>query len=198
MCNTCQREQLYKWRKDNPDSFKAICDKRRAGETYKEKNNAYRREVYKNDSQEKYRRKYRLDLRKYIFQDKDPSHKKFKLITNCTRNNIRSWLEFNFKPEMTWDNYGTMWNLDHITPCSSFDLTQEDQLKTCFNWKNTVPVYCKENLEKFNKVDEKLVEYYKTKCDIFEDKTTQRHIKTKNDSNTKPSRKVTKIVKAID
>ena len=195
VCSTCQREQLYKWRKDNPDNFKKICDNYRSKDDYRESQNKSKRNRYQNDPQENLRQNYRRYLRDYINVNRIT--KNIDIITGITRTNFRNWLEFNFKPEMTWDNYGTIWNLDHIQACSSFDLTEEDQLKKCFNWKNTVPVYCKENLEKFNKVDEKLVEYYKTRCDIFEDKITQRHIKTmKNDSSTKPSRKVIKIVKS--
>ena len=38
---------------------------------------------------------------------------------------------------MDWKNWGTVWEIDHIKPCSSFDLTNLDHQKQCFNFKNT-------------------------------------------------------------
>ena len=189
VCNTCQKENLYKWRENNQDQFKSICDKYRSKDSSKVLANAYKRDTYNNDIQEKTRRNNRLHLRTYVFKEDDPSHKKFKPIIGCTRTHMRDWLEYNFKPDMTWDNYGATWNLDHVKPCSSFDLTDEDQLYKCFNWKNTMPIYCKQNLEKFNKVDDKLIEFYKTQAELFQDKTIQFHIRRKK-TKAKKAKKV--------
>ena len=53
---------------------------------------------------------------------------------------------------MHWDNYGTYWHMDHVTPCDSFDATNEDQLKKCFNWKNLRPLKGSENISKSAKI----------------------------------------------
>lgn len=61
-----------------------------------------------------------------------------------------------FKDGMNWDNKGS-WEIDHIRPCSSFDLTEEDQCLTCFNWRNLRPIDAGENSrkkDKYNKKDE--------------------------------------------
>ena len=36
---------------------------------------------------------------------------------------LRAQLEAQFTPEMTWDNWGVVWELDHISPVSSFKYT---------------------------------------------------------------------------
>ena len=46
---------------------------------------------------------------------------------------------------MTFDNYGE-WHIDHVKPCSSFDLTNEQEIYECFNWKNIRPCWKKLNL----------------------------------------------------
>lgn len=53
-----------------------------------------------------------------------------------------SYIESQFvKGYMNWENHGEVWELDHIKPISSYDLTQDDQLKECFNFKNYQPLF---------------------------------------------------------
>ena len=49
---------------------------------------------------------------------------------------------------MTWKNHGTVWEIDHIKPCASFDLTDITQQHKCFNYINTQPLYYLENRSK--------------------------------------------------
>ncbi len=54
-----------------------------------------------------------------------------------------------FTGDMTWDNYAyDTWHLDHIRPCSSFDLTDPEQQLLCFNWRNQQPLTASENMSK--------------------------------------------------
>lgn len=50
-------------------------------------------------------------------------------------------IEQQFKPEMNWDNHGEMWEIDHIKPCSIFDLTDFKQQEICFHYSNTQPLF---------------------------------------------------------
>tara|TARA_R100000963_G_C4621481_1_gene88860 strand:- start:35 stop:931 length:897 start_codon:yes stop_codon:yes gene_type:complete len=61
-----------------------------------------------------------------------------------------------FKPNsegvpMAWDNYGE-WHIDHIKPCSSFDLTCPIQQKLCFHYTNLQPLWAIDNLVKQDKI----------------------------------------------
>ena len=46
-------------------------------------------------------------------------------------------------PDMTWDNI----EIGHVRPISSFDISDDEQLKEAFNWRKTQPLL-KENHQK--------------------------------------------------
>ena len=57
------------------------------------------------------------------------------------------WMEFNFDDQMTWDNRGTYWQIDHTIPpqmCDEID---------AFHWSNTYPMIKSKNISKGNGID---------------------------------------------
>ena len=60
---------------------------------------------------------------------------------------VKKYLESKFTPGMSWDNYGE-WHVDHIKPCASFDLTDPEQQRECFNYKNLQPLWWEDNISK--------------------------------------------------
>jgi len=58
------------------------------------------------------------------------------------------YLQGQFRDGMTWENQGVVWEIDHIRPCASFDLTDPAQQAECFAWHNTQPLLCNENRRK--------------------------------------------------
>ena len=74
-------------------------------------------------------------------------------LIGCSIDQIRLHLEKQFKPGMNWENYGKYgWHVDHIRPCSSFNLVDPKQQMICFNWTNLQPLWATENLRKSNKI----------------------------------------------
>lgn len=66
----------------------------------------------------------------------------------CTSKFFQDWIEFQLYDGMTMENYGKIWHIDHVKPCAKFDLSKEDQVMECFNWKNLRPLSATKNLEK--------------------------------------------------
>jgi hypothetical protein len=62
-------------------------------------------------------------------------------LLGCSINLLKQHLEFQFKPEMTWENHGKVWEIDHIIPCALFNLTDIEQQKQCFHYTNLQPLF---------------------------------------------------------
>jgi hypothetical protein len=65
-----------------------------------------------------------------------------------------TYLEQQFDSNMNWNNYGEYWEIDHIKPIDSFDLTVEENIYQCFHYSNTRPLNKTENKAKSNKIIE--------------------------------------------
>jgi hypothetical protein len=63
-------------------------------------------------------------------------------------------LEKQFKSGMTWDNHGTYWHIDHITPIAAFNFTTpyDFDFKRCWALKNLQPLEIEKNLSKGKKI----------------------------------------------
>ena len=66
-------------------------------------------------------------------------------LIGCTTRQLKEHLERNFKSWMTWGNYGTKWQVDHIIPCASFDHTDPKQRLQCWHFANLTPLCAKKN-----------------------------------------------------
>ena len=60
-------------------------------------------------------------------------------------------LESLFQDGMTRENHG-MWHIDHIKPCSSFDLSDPRQQRECFHYTNLQPLWALDNIRKKDKI----------------------------------------------
>lgn len=73
-------------------------------------------------------------------------------LIGCSIDFLKTHLESKFKYGMSWDNHGLKgWHIDHIIPCSKFDLTKDDEQKKCFHYTNLQPLWWHENIKKSNK-----------------------------------------------
>jgi hypothetical protein len=84
----------------------------------------------------------------------------------CDIQHLKKWFEYLFEENMTLNNYGE-WHIDHVLPCTYFNLNEESQQKLCFNWSNLRPCWKKENLIKSNNIIDSVVNAHKIKVEEF-------------------------------
>lgn len=62
------------------------------------------------------------------------------------------WLQFQMEPDMTWENYGSKWVIDHTVPIAAFDLVEHSKQLICFHWTNLRPMQKNLNEVKSSKI----------------------------------------------
>ena len=73
-------------------------------------------------------------------------------LIGCDLEFLKKHLESQFDDKMSWENYATYWQIDHILPLTYFDLTDTEQQKKCFHWSNLQPLEATENRRKDDKI----------------------------------------------
>lgn len=76
-------------------------------------------------------------------------------LIGCSIEELKTYLSSKFKEGMDWSNHGKgsgKWNIDHIRPCVSFDLSDPEQQKICFHHTNLQPLWETENLKKGDRI----------------------------------------------
>jgi hypothetical protein len=66
----------------------------------------------------------------------------------CTVAELRAHIEAQFTSDMSWDNWGPVWQLDHIRPLVSFNLMLRRQFLAACNYKNLQPMLLEEHRQK--------------------------------------------------
>lgn len=162
-CRKCVKEKQLNWQKTTKG--KEYQKKYRESLKWKEWNREYQK-FYHN---EKYLKdifyKIQSSLRNKIYLSITRGYKSAHTLEllGCSLDELKVHLEQQFEPGMTWDNYGE-WHIDHIIPCSYFDLTKEENQRICFNNRNLQPMWKLDNLRKgksFPDNVEELVEFLK-------------------------------------
>lgn len=143
------KKRMKLWRENNPEKCKEIV--KNWERNNQEKNKKYHKE---NDKKQKpiwFKKNYDNDINFKIIQilrtrvstvlkNNLKSHSTKELL-GCSIQECRNYLENQFKPEMTWDNYGKVWEIDHIKPCSSFNFLNKDDQHKCFHYTNLQPLF---------------------------------------------------------
>lgn len=140
-CIECENERTKKWRFKNPE--KVI--------EYKEYFKNYKNRRLLNPHI-KLTGNLRNRIRMAIKRNQTTKfNNSFELI-GCSPSFMVNWLEYQFSPEMNWNNYGKYWEIDHVIPCSFFELKEREEQFKCFNWRNCRPLEASENSKKRDKI----------------------------------------------
>lgn len=70
-------------------------------------------------------------------------------LVGCSMAKLRRHMAAQFSDGMTWANMGE-WHIDHIVPCSAFDLSKPENQQRCFHFSNLRPMWGSANIRKGN------------------------------------------------
>ncbi len=126
------------------------------------------KERYAKDIQFKLRTNLNGCIRQKLKQQHSTKDCRTLELIGCSIPFLMDHLEKQFKPKMHWlNNTPKGWHIDHIIPCSSFDLTNKEEQQKCFHYTNLQPLWWFENLikndmspEEWEKIKHKIPKYY--------------------------------------
>jgi hypothetical protein len=156
-------EKVKKYNSENQEKRKEINRKHyikhkekvlKKNANYREKNKEKVRAHDRWRAKNNINRRFSILLRRRIILALKRNSKSANTITLLGIQNIEElWthLEKTFKPGMTRENHG-LWHIDHIKPCSSFDLSKPEEQAKCFHHTNLQALWAHENLSKSNKI----------------------------------------------
>src|ERR1700747_1004224 len=140
-CKQCGRNMSNNWKRNNKErTNKYTHDWKKDNKKHvTEYNRVYGNERKKKDPNFRIRTNMRSRLSCLLKSIKtmkggDSIEKSTKLL-GCTYKFLYKWIEYRLTGDMTMENYGKTWHIDHVIPCASFDLTKEENRLKCFNWK---------------------------------------------------------------
>lgn len=170
-CQPCQNEYLKEWKSKNKDKVKKYSKKsykkdkanhlkrmkewrdsnpdymKKYGKQYFQDTREVRYQYYKNKRENDIEFRITQNLRtriwnafsEYQYSKKDTTLKHL----GCPISDFVVYLEKQFDKNMSWGNYGTYWEIDHIIPLSKGGT---------FHYTNTQPLTISENRTKKNKL----------------------------------------------
>lgn len=115
------------------------------------------------DKKEYYKQKRKIDINYRLGQNlsrrvryllEKPLAKSYIIeFLGCSGYQLRKYLESKFTNAMSWTNKAT-WEIDHIRPCASFDLSKTEEQAKCFHYTNLQPLPITKNRKKSKKLNE--------------------------------------------
>lgn len=113
---------------------------------------------------------------------KDKNGRSWESILGYTTNELMIHLESQFIEGMNWDNTGE-WHIDHIVPRSAFIFEDEHDIgfKYCWNLSNLRPLWESDNLNKYTKITDEVIEYINKNnipFSVLSDKVTRNIVNT--------------------
>lgn len=127
-----------------------VNEYRRTNEEYKKRYNKYRKERRQTDEHYLIMERFRARIKKALKSKNADKCLKSQELLGCSVKEFKIHIEKQFRDGMSWDKRNFV--LDHIIPCSSFDLSKEEEQIKCFNYKNIQPLFWSENSKKSNKL----------------------------------------------
>jgi hypothetical protein len=157
------KDRKKQWRAENPE--REAENRQKYVEENRDKVNEYHRkwgsEKRKTDIQYKLKlnvsRRIRYELNTLL---KGKKTKRTYEYLGCSIDELKTYLESKFVDDMSWENYGSLWHIDHIIPCAAWNLQDEFENACCWNYRNLQPLLSHLNQIKRDKYDPEEKEAY--------------------------------------
>ena len=88
-------------------------------------------------------------------------------LIGCSLDFLKKWILHQLYGEMTLENYGNIWCLDHGYPISKINLPNRNDMYKFTNWINLRPMYIKDKIVKGDKIDHQLYLMQEVKAKYF-------------------------------
>jgi len=155
-----EREDRRRWKEENK-------------EHYLEWTRKYWKKRYESEPNFRLARVLRSNTSRIIKNGCTKRSKTLKML-GCSVKTCREWLESQFTSEMSWDNHGKYWHIDHFLPIACFDLEKKEEQDRCFHWSNLQPLPGKINISKHCSIpSEEEQELHQQKIDNFKAKNEE-------------------------
>jgi len=171
-CKDCRKIQSHKeyiehkdsikevkrlWRINNPEKLAVLrkrCDAKRKG-TVKRKQTAHMAFMkWRTDPKNKISHNVTRGINHSLHKGAKEG-RSWESLVGYTIDQLKTHLEKRFKKGMTWDNYGTVWQIDHKIPISVFNFHRPEDFdfRICWSLKNLQPLEAGINQSKNNKIE---------------------------------------------
>lgn len=163
ICNKCDNKKLLEYfhkDKSKKDGHRNQCKecelakKKFYYQENKDKRHEYEKKRYHENEEVRIKKLLR---RRFTMALKSKGVKKCNSIielAGCELDYLKNWISYQYKnitkKEIDWIDFKKNYHIDHIMPCDSFDLTEIEEQKKCFNWKNIQILTKEDNLKKSN------------------------------------------------
>jgi len=149
------KRKLY--RENNKETIKEYEKQYRQNPIKKQARNAYLRsyDKTKKETDPCYKLKKLLRVRLYHALKKNLKTGSAVKDLGCSVQELKEHLEKQFKEGMTWENWGfgeDKWNIDHIIPLASVDLSDRNELIKVCHYTNLQPLWQLDNIIKSDNV----------------------------------------------
>ena len=144
---TLPRRVRSKLLRPRPAMFALLRKQMEREKTLPFSHSKYQIQRYNSDPQYRMARYLRTKIRTAL--NKNSVDTSATYILGCSIEDLRKYLQELFTSGMTWQNHSRIgWHIDHIRPLSSFDLTNEQEVKLACHYTNLQPLWAADNIKK--------------------------------------------------
>lgn len=157
------KQQDVQYRLENSERIQKRIKKYR--KTHREEINNYTKNKYRTDPAFRFGCSVRRFINQSLIRGDSRKEQPSAELLGCSIDQFKQHVTSQFTGDMTWDNRGSMWHLDHIIPIKAFKDRVVDLRVSC-HYTNIRPLPCNTNLTKGSKIDKPALKLLFERSDV--------------------------------